>query len=126
MGLNRVQIIGYLGRDPEMRTTPTGKSVTNFTVAVDDTYNDRDGQRRTRTEWFYVVTWGKLAEACGQHLCRGRQVYVEGRLATRDYTVNDEPRRTVEIVASTVQFLGSKQFPVGSESSSDSQEIDDI
>ena len=79
-GLNKVQIIGHLGRDPEMRYTPSGRPVTTFTVAVSRTWNTGDGERHSETEWFNVVAWGNLAEICKQYLTKGQQVYIEGRL----------------------------------------------
>ena len=82
-GLNKVMIIGHLGRDPEMRYTPSGRPVTTFTMAVSRSWNTVDGERHTETEWFNVVAWGNLAEICKQYLNKGQQVYIEGRLQTR-------------------------------------------
>ena len=82
-GLNKVMIIGHLGRDPEMRYTPSGRPVTTFSVATNRSWSTADGERRTDTEWFNVVTWNKLAEICNQYLTKGQQVYIEGRLQTR-------------------------------------------
>ncbi len=82
-GLNKVMIIGNLGREPEMRYTPSGRPVTTFTVATSRSWNTADGERHTETEWFNVVTWGNLAEICKQYLTKGQQVYIEGRLQTR-------------------------------------------
>jgi single-strand DNA-binding protein len=82
-GLNKVMIIGHLGRDPEMRYTPSGRPVTTFTVAVSRAWNTADGERRTETEWFNIVAWGNLAEICKQYLYKGQQVYIDGRLQTR-------------------------------------------
>jgi single-strand DNA-binding protein len=100
-------IIGNLGGDPEMRFTPDGKPVTNFSVAVNRRFTSQ-GESREETEWFRVSAWNQLAERCQQFLTKGRQVYVEGRLQTRQWTGNDGQTRTsVEIVASDVVFLGS-------------------
>ena len=82
-GLNKVMVIGHLGRDPEMRYTPSGRPVTTFTVATTRAWHSSDGERHEETEWFNVVAWGSLAEICNQHLRRSQQVYVEGRLQTR-------------------------------------------
>jgi single-strand DNA-binding protein len=84
-GLNKVMVIGNVGRDPEMRYTPSGKPVTSFSVATPRTWTNSDGERREETEWFNVVAWGNLAETCKQLLQKGQQVYVEGRLQTRSW-----------------------------------------
>ena len=88
-GLNKVMIIGHLGRDPEMRYTPSGRPVTTFTVATSRTWSTGDGERHSETEWFNVVAWGNLAEICKQYLTKGQQVYVEGRLQTRRWEDNE-------------------------------------
>jgi single-strand DNA-binding protein len=109
-GLNKVMIIGHLGRDPEMRYTPSGKPVTTFTVATSRSWNSTDGERHTETEWFNVVAWGNLAEICKQYLAKGQQVYVEGRLQTRRWEDNDGVKHTsVEIVASEMMMLGDRR-----------------
>ena len=87
--LNKVMIIGQLGRDPEMRYTPNGKPVTAFSVAVSRSWTVGDGERREETEWFNVVAWGNLAEICKQHLHKGKTIYVEGRLQTRGWEDQD-------------------------------------
>ena len=84
-GLNKVMIIGYVGRDPEMRYTPSGRPVTSFSVATSRTWTSAEGERREETEWFNVVSWGNLAEICKTHLSKNQQVYVEGRLQTRGW-----------------------------------------
>ncbi len=107
--LNKVMIIGHLGRDPEMRYTPSGRPVTTFTVATNRTWNTTDGERHNETEWFNVVSWGNLAEICKQYLVKGQQVYVEGRLQTRRWEDSDNIKRTsVEIVASEMMILGDR------------------
>jgi len=109
-GLNKVMIIGHLGRDPEMRYTPSGRPVTTFNVATSRSWNSADGERHTETEWFNVVTWGSLAEICKQYLTKGQQVYVEGRLQTRRWDDNDGVKHTsIEIVASEMMILGERR-----------------
>lgn len=105
-GLNKVMVIGNLGKDPEMRFTANGSAVTTFSVAASRNYTSRDGERKEETEWFNVVTWNKLAENCSQFLQKGRRVYVEGRLQTRSWEKPDGTRgyRT-EVVAEDVVFL---------------------
>jgi single-strand DNA-binding protein len=109
MSLNRATVIGNLGADPELRTLPSGQAVVNFTVATDEAFVDKQGQRQEHAEWHNVVAFGKLAETCGQYLKQGRQVYVEGRLRTREFEArnNGGKRQRTEIVASRVQFLGA-------------------
>ena len=107
--LNKVMIIGHLGRDPEMRYTPSGRPVTTFTVATNRTWNTTDGERHNETEWFNVVSWGNLAEICKQYLVKGQQVYIEGRLQTRRWEDSDNIKRTsIEIVASEMMILGDR------------------
>lgn len=128
-GLNKVMIIGHLGRDPEMRYTPSGRPVTSFSVATSRSWNTADGERRKETEWFNVVAWGNLAEICKQYLSKGRQVYVEGRLQTRHWEDEDGNRRSsVEIVAREMVMLGDKKKPSqdGEPDEDDSFESDDI
>ena len=109
-GLNKVMIIGHLGRDPEMRYTPSGRPVTTFSVATSRSWNTSDGERRSETEWFNVVAWGSLAEICKQFLAKGQQVYVEGRLQTRRWEdENGNRRSSVEIVAKEMVMLGERK-----------------
>ena len=111
MSLNKVMIIGNLGADPEMRYTPNGDAITNFNVAVNETWTS-NGEKKDRTEWFRVVTWNKLAEMCAQYLTKGRQVFVEGRLQTRSWEdQSGQKRYLVEVVASQVRFLGERGEP---------------
>jgi single-strand DNA-binding protein len=106
--VNKVILIGNLGRDPELRYTQTGQPVANFTVATNENWTGRDGKREERTEWHRVVAWGKTAELCAQYLSKGRTVYLEGRIQTREWEDKEgQKRQTTEIVAQTVQFLGS-------------------
>lgn len=106
MSLNRAQVIGNLTRDPELRNTNTGQSVTNFSVATSTQWNDVNGQRQERTEFHPIVAWGKLAEICAQYLAKGRRVYVEGRLQTREWETPDgQKRQRTEIVAENMIML---------------------
>ena len=108
-GLNKVQIIGNLGRDPEMRFTQDGTPVTNFSVAVSESWQGRDGEQRERTEWFRVVAWRRLAEISNEYLRTGRKVYVEGRLETQKWQDKEgNDRYTTQIVANEMQMLGSR------------------
>ena len=108
-GLNRVQIIGNLGRDPEMRFTQGGTPVTNFSVAVSRSWQSRDGEMREETEWFRVVAWTRLAEIANEYLRRGSKVYVEGRLATRTWQDREgNERTTTEVVAQEMLMLGGR------------------
>lgn len=109
-GLNKVQIIGNLGRDPEMRYTPSGSAVTNFTVAVNRPRRAQDGSTTDETEWFRVVLWDKLAETANEFLRKGRTVYIEGRLQSRKYTDKDGVEKTsVEIVGNEMILLGARE-----------------
>jgi single-strand DNA-binding protein len=108
--LNKVMIIGYLGRDPEMRYTSSGKPVTTFSVAANRSWSSASGERHEETEWFTVVAWGNLAEICKQHLSKGNQVYVEGRLQTRRWEDTEGKKHAaVEIVAGEMIQLGEKR-----------------
>ena len=108
-GLNKVMLIGRLGRDPEMRYTPSGRPVTTFSLASSRTWNTSEGERRTETEWFTIVAWGSLAEICKQYLVKGQQVYVEGRLQTRHWDDNDGNKHSAtEIVANEMIMLGDR------------------
>ncbi len=108
-GLNKVMIMGNLGRDPEMRYTPSGKPVTSFSVAVSRTYMKPEGERAEVTDWFNVVAWGRLAEICSQYLTKGSMVYVEGRLETRSWEgENGQKHYRTEVVANDVNILDRK------------------
>jgi single-strand DNA-binding protein len=107
MSVNKVILIGNLGRDPEVRFTGGGRAVANFRIATSEVFSDAQGQRQERTDWHNIVVWGKQAETCGQYLAKGRQVYIEGSLRTRSYDDKDGNKRYVtEVVAQRVQFLG--------------------
>ncbi len=104
--LNKVMLIGNVGSDPEMRYTPNGKAVTSFRMATNYRYVGSDGERREETEWFRVSVWGKQAEICNQFLSKGRRVYVEGRLHSRNWEGQDGQMRTsLEVSANRVIFL---------------------
>lgn len=107
MSVNKVILVGRLGQNPEVRYTPSGAAVANFSVATNESWTDKSGQKQERTEWHKVVVWGKLAELCAQYLAKGRQCYLEGRLQTRQWQDKDnQTKYTTEIQAQTVQFLG--------------------
>jgi single-strand DNA-binding protein len=105
--VNKVILIGNLGRDPELRYTKGGQAVANFSLATSDSFTNREGGREERTEWHRIVAWAKTAELCAKYLNKGRTVYIEGRLQTREWEDKEgQKRRTTEVVAQTVQFLG--------------------
>ncbi len=109
-GLNKVMLIGFLGRDPEMRYTPSGRPVTTFSVGTTRSWNTAEGERKTETEWFNVVTWDNLAEICKQYLSKGRLVYVEGRLRTHRWGDSEGQKHySVEIVANEMMILDDKK-----------------
>ena len=108
-GLNKVMIIGNLGREPEMRYTPSGRPVTSFSIATTRTWNPPEGERREETEWFNIVAWGNLAEICKQYLAKGQQVYVEGRLQTRRWEDQEGKKHSAtEVVANEMIMLGER------------------
>src|SRR5207237_2755260 len=108
MSVNKALLIGNLGKDPEVRFTASGRAVARFPVATSEVWNDAEGQRQERTEWHNVVVWGKQAESCGQYLSKGRQVFVEGSIRSRQYDDKDGNKRYItEVVARDVRFLGS-------------------
>jgi len=108
-GLNKVFIIGYLGRDPEMRYTPSGRPVTTFSIGTKRNWNTSTGERKTETEWFNVVAWSNLAEICNQYLSKGRLVFIEGRLQNRQWEHPEGHKHyATEIVANEMIMLDSK------------------
>jgi single-strand DNA-binding protein len=108
-GVNKAILVGNLGRDPELRHTPNGQAVVNFTLATSENWTDKSGERQERTEWHRIVVWGKTAEMCNQYLSKGRTVYVEGRIQTREWEDKEGAKRyTTEINASTVNFIGPR------------------
>ena len=106
--LNKVQLIGRLGRDPETRFTSSGTKVTNFSIAVDRRWRDSKGEVREDTDWFNVTAWGRLAEICQEYLTKGRLVFIEGRLKTDRYEVEGETRYSTKVVARNMQMLDRK------------------
>lgn len=116
-GVNKAILIGNLGRDPEIRYTPSGTAVANFTLATTENIPSRDGGREDRTEWHRIVAFGRLAEICGEYLAQGRQVYIEGRIQTRDWEDREGNKRTTtEIVAQRMQMLGPPRQGKGASS----------
>lgn len=130
MALNKAMIIGNLGGDPELRYTQGGQAVANFRVATNERWSDGDGNAKERTEWHRVVVFGRQAENCEKYLAKGRTVFVEGRIQTREWSDKDgNTRYTTEIVANSVQFLGggaSSSSPTTSEAVADSYNDDEI
>jgi single-strand DNA-binding protein len=109
-GLNKVMIIGHLGRDPELRYVPSGRPVASFSVATTRGWTNANGERREETEWFNVVAWGHLAEICKQYLRKGEQVYIEGRLQTRGWEDREGKKHfRTELVAQEMIMLGGLQ-----------------
>lgn len=122
-GINKAILIGRLGRDPEVRYTPDGTAVANFSIATSEEWKDKDtGEKRERTEWHRIVAFRRLGEICGEYLAKGRQVYIEGRIQTRDWEDKDGIKRyTTEIVASQMQMLGSREESYGNQRSNSFQ-----
>lgn len=107
--VNKAILIGRLGKDPEVRYTPDGTMVTNFNLATDEQWKDKSGEKVQKTEWHRIVTFGKLAEICGNYLVKGKLIFVEGRIQTRSWEDKDGVKRfTTEIIASNMQMLDSK------------------
>ena len=118
-GLNKVLLMGNLGRDPEVRFTTGGTSVANFSIATNESWKDKNGQLQEKTEWHRIVVWGKLAELCGEYLKKGRQAFIEGRLQTREWTDKEGKKNySTEIVAHNVQFIGGRPEGAGASASS--------
>ncbi len=108
-GVNKAILIGNLGRDPELRYTQSGQAVVNFSIATSENWTDKGGERQERTEWHRIVAWGKTGELCAQYLSKGRTVYVEGRIQTREWEDREgQKRTTTEINAQTVTFIGGR------------------
>jgi single-strand DNA-binding protein len=127
VSVNRIIIIGNLGSEPEMRFTPNGRPVTSFSAATNRRYTTSEGERREETEWFTIVTWGRLAEQCNQFLSKGRLVYVEGRLRTHSWEGQDGQKRyRNEIVADRVSFLDRQSSAPLNEDKSVEAGMDDI
>lgn len=108
--LNKAMLIGNLGRDPELKYTPSGDAVCNFSIATSESWTDKSGTKQERTEWHNIVVWRKLAEICQRYLTKGSKVYIEGRIQSREYDAKDgSKRRVTEIVATQMVMLGSRQ-----------------
>jgi len=134
-GVNKVILIGNLGRDPEVRYTPSGTAVANFSLATTETWTNKDGEKQSHTEWHRIVAWRRLGEICGEYLSKGKQVYIEGRIRTNEWEDQEgNKRRTTEIEALNMQMLGSRTpgsgedegFGPGSGTASDGPTEDDI
>jgi single-strand DNA-binding protein len=109
MSVNKAILVGRLGRDPETRYTSGGQAVCNFTLATDETFRDRSGERQKRTEWHRIVLWGKLAEIAQQYLKKGTMVYIEGRIQSRQWDDREGNKRTtVEIVGNVMRMLSTR------------------
>jgi single-strand DNA-binding protein len=118
--VNKAIIIGNLGRDPELRTTPSGKSVTSFSVATTSRWKNQSGENQESTEWHNIVLWGRQAEVAKEYLSKGSSVYIEGRIQTRSYQDKDGVQRyRTEIIGQAMQFLGSRSGGGGGGASSD-------
>ena len=114
-GVNKAILIGNLGRDPELRYTQSGQAVVNFSIATSENWTDKSGERQERTEWHRIVAWGKTGELCAQYLSKGRTVYIEGRIQTREWEDREgQKRTTTEINAQTVTFIGGRGDGAGS------------
>lgn len=109
MAVNKVILVGNLGKDPELRYTPSGDAVATFTLATSERFKGRDGQMQEKTEWHNIVVWRQLAEICGKFLHKGKQVYIEGKIQSRSYDDRDGNKRYItEIIADQMQMLGNK------------------
>jgi single-strand DNA-binding protein len=126
--VNKVILVGNLGKDPEVRFTPSGRAVAKFPIATTESWMDQESGRQERTEWHNVVVWGKQAESCGQYLAKGRQVFVEGSIRSRSYDDKEGNKRYItEIVAQRIQFLGGGGGRgAGAESGSTSGNFDEF
>lgn len=107
--LNKVQLIGNVGKDSDLKFTPSGIAVATFSIATSESWKDADGNKQEKTEWHNIVAWRKLAEICGEYVKKGTKVYIEGKLQTRNYEKDGVKRYVTEIVADKVIFLGGKQ-----------------
>jgi single-strand DNA-binding protein len=125
--VNKVILMGNLGRDPEVRFMPNGDAVCNFSIATTDSWKDKAGERQEKTEWHNIVMYRRLAEIAGEYLKKGRPVYVEGRLQTRKWqTKEGQDRYTTEIIADSMQMLGGRDSSSASDRSSQSQGNDNF
>jgi single-strand DNA-binding protein len=114
MSINKVILVGNLGKDPELRYTPSGAAVATFSLATSERYKDKSGEMQEKTEWHNIVAWRQLAEICGKYLHKGKQVYIEGKIQTRSYDDRDGNKRYItEIVADQMQMLGGRGDEAG-------------
>ena len=126
-GVNKVILIGRLGADPEVRYTSSGTAVANFNMATSVNFTDKNGEKTEKTEWHRIVAFGRLGEICGEYLAKGKQVYIEGRLQTREWEDRDgNKRRTTEIVANTMQMLGAASDKVRADVSEVPPPVNDV
>ncbi|MCF6266364.1 MAG: single-stranded DNA-binding protein [Desulfuromusa sp.] len=110
MSVNKVILVGNLGKDPELRYTPSGTAIATFSLATTERYKDREGNKQSKTEWHNIVVWRQLAEICGKYLHKGKQIYVEGKIQNRSYDDRDGNKRYIsEVVVSEMQMLGSRE-----------------
>ncbi len=124
--VNKVILIGNLGKDPELRYTPNGTAVGNFNIATNEVWTDKSGEKQTRTEWHRIVTWGKLAETCGEFLSKGKQVFVEGSIQTRSWDDKEGNKRTTtEIRAQRVVMLGRAEERSVEETDTSQEPVED-
>ena len=122
--VNKAILIGRLGKDPEVRYTPDGTMVTNFNLATDEQWKDKNGEKVQKTEWHRIVTFGKLAEICGNYLVKGKLIFVEGRIQTRSWEDKDGVKRfTTEIIASNMQMLDSRAQSKADDSSVEASSV---
>lgn len=126
-GVNKAILVGRLGADPEVRYTNSGTAVANFNMATSVNFTDKNGEKTEKTEWHRIVAFGKLGEICGEYLSKGKQVYIEGRLQTREWEDRDgNKKRTTEIVAGTMQMLGAASDKVRGDVSDAPPPVNDI
>jgi len=126
-GVNKVILVGRLGADPEVRYTNSGTAVANFNMATSVNFTDKNGEKTEKTEWHRIVAFGRLGEVCGEYLSKGKQVYIEGRLQTREWEDRDgNKKKTTEIVAGTMQMLGAASDKVRRDVSDEPPPVSDI
>ncbi len=126
-GVNKAILVGRLGADPEVRYTNSGTAVANFNMATSVNFTDKNGEKTEKTEWHRIVAFGRLGEICGEYLSKGKQVYIEGRLQTREWEDRDgNKKRTTEIVAGTMQMLGAASDKVRGDVSDEPPPVNDI
>ena len=126
-GVNKAILVGRLGKDPEVRYTGSGTAVATFSMATSVNFTNKNGEKTDNTEWHRIVAFGKLGEICGEYLAKGKQIYIEGRLQTREWEDRDgNKRRTTEIVAQTMQMLGAASDRVRSDASDNAPPIADV